>query len=265
MDCSCELKAEGIRRYKEIIGQLRWAIELGHVDILLETSLLSAHLALPREGHLEQVLHIFGYLKSHKQMRILFDSGYSKVKENWFQEYDWFDFYKDAKEAMPPNMPEARGNSVTLTCFVDAGHANNQKDRRSQNGILIFGNIAPIHWYSKRQNTIETSTFGAEFCALRIAVEMIEAHRYKLRMFGISIDGAANFYCDNEAVYKNTSIPESVLKKKHHSIGYHRCREAVVAKVIRLAKEGTEKNLADLFTKVLTSARRSFLLERFTY
>ncbi len=59
-----------------MIGQLRWAIELGRVDILFETSLLSAHLALPREGHLEQVLHIVGYLKSHKKMRILFDSGY---------------------------------------------------------------------------------------------------------------------------------------------------------------------------------------------
>ena len=221
MDCSCELKAEGIRRYQEIIGQLRWAIELGRVDILLETSLLSAHLALPREGHLEQVLHIVGYLKSHKKMRILFDCGYPTVKENWFQEYDWFDFYKDAKEAIPPNMPEARGNSVTLTCFVDAGHANNQKDRRSQTGILIFVNKAPIHWYSKRQNTVETSTFGAEFCALKIATEMIEGLRYKLRMFGIPIDGAANVYCDNEAVYKNTSIPESVLKKKHHSIAYH--------------------------------------------
>ena len=159
-------------------------------------------------------------------------------------------------------MPEARGNSVTLTCFVDAGHANNQKDRRSQTGILIF---APIHWYSKRQNTVETSTFGAEFCALKIAVEMIEALRYKLRMFGIPIDGSTNVYCDNEAVYKNTSIPESVLKKKHHSIAYHRCREAVAAKIIRVAKQGAEKNLADLFTKVLTSARRSFLLERFTY
>ena len=102
MDCTAELKAEGVQRYQEIIGQLRLAIEFGRVDILMETSLMSAHLALPREGHLEQVFHIVGYLKSHKKMRILFDSGYSKVKQNWFKEYDWFDFYKDAKEALPP-------------------------------------------------------------------------------------------------------------------------------------------------------------------
>ena len=123
----------------------------------------------------------------------------------------------------------------------------------------------PIHWYSKKQPTVEASTFGAEFCAMKVGVELIESLQYKLRMFGIPVDGPANVYCDNEAVYKNTVMPESVLKKKHHSIAYHRCREAVVAGVIRVAKQGTTKNLADLFTKVLTEARRVFLLERFTY
>ena len=126
-------------------------------------------------------------------------------------------------------------------------------------------NKAPIHWYSKQQTSVESSTFGAEFCALKTALEMIEGMRYKLRMFGVPIDGPANVYCDNEAVYKNTVMPESVLRKKHHSIAYHRCREAVAAKTIRVAKQGTTKNLADIFTKVMTSERRKFLLERFTY
>ena len=72
-------------------------------------------------------------------------------------------------------------------------------------------------------------------------------------------------FCDNEAVYKNTVMPESTLKKKHHSIAYHRCRETVAAGTVRVAKQGTEKNPADLFTKVLTSVRRNFLFERFTY
>ena len=264
-DATAELKADGVQWYQEMIGSLRWAVEIGRVDVLLEVSLMSKHLALPREGHLEQVLHIMGYVKSHKKMRILFDSSYPKVNEGWFKEYDWYDFYRDAKEAIPPNMPEARGNDVIISCFVDANHAGNTKDRRSQTGVLIFVNKAPITWYSKKQATVEVSTFGAEFCAMRTAVEMLEAIRYKLRMFGIPIDGPANVYCDNEAVYKNTVIPESTLKKKHHSIAYHRCREAVAAGTVRVAKQGTTKNLADLFTKVLTTARRAFLLERFTY
>ena len=72
---------------------------------------------------------------------------------------------------------------------------------------MIFINKAPIHWLSKRQATVETSTFGAEFCAMKTAVEMIEALRYKLRMFGVLLDGPASIFCDNEAVFKNTSIP----------------------------------------------------------
>ncbi len=64
---------------------------------------------------------------------------------------------------------------------------------------------------------------------------------------------------------KNTQKPESTLKKKHHSIAYHRCREAVAAGTVLVAKQGSRKSLADLFTKVLTAARRQFLLERCTY
>ena len=128
---------------------MRWAIELGRIDILFETSILLPHLALPREGHLEQALHILGYLKSYKKMRIIFDSDIPKINETLFKKYDWHDFYRDAKEAIPTNMPESRGNSVTLSAFVDASHGNNQKDRRSQTGILIFLNRAPIIWYSK--------------------------------------------------------------------------------------------------------------------
>ena len=187
------------------------------------------------------------------------------MQNKWFREYDWFDFYRDAKEKIPQDRSEERGLPVTISVFVDADHAGNKVDRRSQTGVLMFINRVPIHWYSKRQPSVETSTFGAEFCAMKVAVEMTEALRYKLRMFGVPIDGASSVFCDNEAVYKNTAIPESTLRKKHHSIAYHRCREAVASKIIQIAKQGTAKNLADLFTKVMTAARRRFLLERFTY
>ena len=112
---------------------------------------------------------------------------------------------------------------------------------------------------------MERSTFGAKFRAMKTSIEMVEALRYKLRMFGVPIDGATSIFCDNEAVYQNTVVPESTLSKKHHSIAYHRCREAVAAKTVQVAKEGTMHNLSDLFTKLMTSTRRRFLLDRFTY
>lgn len=91
-------------------------------------------------------------------------------------------------------------------------------------------------WYSEAQSTVETSTFGSEFVAMRIATELIESLRYKLRMFGIPIDGPANVMCDNNFVVTDASIPSSTLKKKQHvAICYHRVREAVASGVLRVA------------------------------
>ena len=68
---------------------------------------------------------------------------------------------------------------------------------------------------------------------------------HELRMFGIPVEGSTKVSCDNESVFKNTSIPESTLKKKHMSICYHQAREAVAAGTMRVAKEGTATNLVD--------------------
>ena len=101
--------------------------------------------------------------------------------------------------------------------------------------------------------------------ALKNGVELVEALRYKLRMFGAPIEGATNIYCDNEAVYKNCSIPESTLRKKHHSIAYHRNREAVAAGTCWIAKVDPKTNLSDLLTKLLSIIAREELLDRFMY
>ena len=244
---------------------LRWAIELGRVDILLEVALLSSHLALPRVGHLEQVYHIFGYLKTSPRRRLFFDPDHPKISEDRFQRFDWIDFYKGAVEQLPMDAPVPRGWEVSIHCFVDASHASDKATRRSQTGILMFINKAPVIFYSKRQNSVETSTFGSEFTACKQAVELIKALRYKLRMFGVPLDGPANMYCDNEAVYKNIAIPSSVLNKKMHGISYHYCREAVASGICKIAKEDTLTNLADLFTKTLSRMRREDLLDLFMY
>ena len=262
---TAELKIDGTRYYQEQIGVLRWAVELGRIDIATEVSMMSTHLALPREGHLQQVYHMFGYLKAKPKKTIAFDPAHPNINESRFVQCDWHDFYRGAKESIPGDMPMPRGNVVTTHCFVDADHAGNKVTRRSQSGILLFVNRAVVQWYSKRQNTVETSTFGSEFVAMRIAVELIEALRYKLRMFGVPIEGATNVFCDNEAVTKNVMFPESTLKKKHNAIAYHRTREAVAAGTIRVAKEDGKTNLADILTKPLPQVTRELLCDKFMY
>jgi hypothetical protein len=260
-DVSPELDDDKANRYQQLIGVLRWACELGRVDFLFEISLLASHTAMPRRGHLEAVYHIFAYLKQHLNSTIVFDDRRPLIDEESFLPVDWGDFYGNQKEEMPPRMPKARGKSVRISCFVDADHAGNVVTRRSHTGILMFVNNALISWFSKRQNTVETSTFGSEFVALRIATEQMEALRYKLRMFGVPIDGPGDVYCDNQSVVESSSLPQRTLQKKHNAICFHKVREAAAMGMIRVAKiDGTE-NLADLFTKVLpTAVRKKYLL-----
>ena len=69
---------------------------------------------------------------------------------------------------------------------------------------------------------METSTYGSELVAIQLAVDMIKALKYKLWMFRIGImEDETKMYGDNNAVILNTSVPESTLKKKHHSINYN--------------------------------------------
>jgi hypothetical protein len=265
-DVSDELQGADVNYFQELIGVLRWAIELGRVDIMMEVSMLSTHLALPRIGHLEQALHIFGYLKRVPKKTLAFDPQHPDISETRFPaKADWHDFYRDAREAIPDDAPVSRGNPVSIHCFVDADHASNRVTRRSQTGILIFLNRAPIIWHSKRQNTVESSTFGSEFVAMKTAVELLQALRCKLRWFGVPLDGPANVYGDNQSVIHSAQRPEVTLSKKHNAIAYHKCREAVACDMMRVAYESTDTNLADLLTKPLAQARRETLVDCFMY
>ena len=62
-------------------------------------------MALPRKGHMEQVYHVFGYLKTHSKHRLFFDPRHPDIDECAFTNYEWYDFYRDASEQIPNDMP----------------------------------------------------------------------------------------------------------------------------------------------------------------
>ena len=103
---------------------------------------------------------------------------------------------------------------------------------------------------------VEAATFGSDFFLLGICKEFIVALRYKLRMFGVPLDGPADVFCDNRGVVMHLSKPESKLQKKHNAINYHAVREVAAAGILRVVKEDGETNSADLLTKVLMGQRR---------
>ena len=126
MDISRELNVTDAAYYQSLIGILRWIVELGRVDVCLEVSMMSSHLALPREGHLEQVLHIFACLKKYHNTDLVYDPSDPVVDENDFKRRDWASSefgHVEAKEELPANMPEPRGHGFIIRTKVDADHA----------------------------------------------------------------------------------------------------------------------------------------------
>ena len=156
------------------------------------------------------------------------------------------------------------GSPVTVTVWVDANHAGNLANRRSHTGFNIYINQAPIVWYSKKQSTVEASSFGPEFNALRIAVEHAIGLRFKLRMFGIYVQGYTCIWCDNEAVVNNYSIPSHALNKKHNAVSFHMVREVVASGAAKVAHISGTDNPADLFTKILAKNKRFQFIDKLT-
>ena len=81
--------------------------ELEWIDICIKVSMLSLYSAMLCEGHLEAALHMFVYLKSKSNSRLIFDPMEPTVGDSNFVECDWSNFYLGASEALPPNAPSS--------------------------------------------------------------------------------------------------------------------------------------------------------------
>ena len=261
IDTSILLNSSETSYYQSLIGILRWIVELGRIDLTCEVSMMASMMALPRKGHLDQLFHIFSYLKKRHNKEIVFDPTVPDIDPDRFPEYNWDHTpYKNSCENIPENAPETRGFGFTMIAFVDSDHAGDHITRRSRTGFLIKLNNSPIYWSSKKQSGVETSSFGSEFMALKQCCEYVRGLRYKLRMMGISINGPTYIYGDNKSVLTNSSIPDSVLKKKSNSIAYHFVREGVYSGEWKVTYIKSEDNVADMLTKPLSAIKRQRLL-----
>ena len=126
IDVSPELGEADASYFHSLIGVLRWIVELGRVDLDVEVSMMSSHLALPREGHLKEIYHIFAYLKAHSNTEMVFDPTPPVINMNLFERQDWsFSPYgcDGLTEELPSNMPTSLGPYETLRVYVDSDHA----------------------------------------------------------------------------------------------------------------------------------------------
>jgi hypothetical protein len=116
-----------------------------------------------------------------------------------------------------------------------------------------------------RQKTVETSTYGSELVALRISTELILEVRYMLRSLGVALDGPALMLAYNTPVVLNTTVPSSVLKKKHNVIAYQHVIEAIAARIMRFTYIKSEENVSDVSTKPLINEKFHNSIKRWLF
>ena len=251
MDESEIMDTDDVAKYQMLCGCAQWAVSLGRFDIQYAVNTMARFAVCPREGHMKRMLRIFGYLKYHTKGRLRFDLSEPLIDSLDFKDFEWNELYPEATEEIPYDAPNTKPttNDVTIVCHCDSDHGHDLLTRRSVTGFVISINKTPIKFYSKRQNTVESSSYGSELVAGRIATEAIMEYRYKLRMMGIKVEGPSILMIDNQSVVANTTLPSSSLKKKHNSIAYHRMREAVAAGIIKVGFIRSATNLADILTK----------------
>lgn len=259
-DITPELSPTKAAYYQSLIGVLRWIVELGRADICMEVSAMASMMASPREGHLQQLYQTFSFLKAKHNGVMVFDSTEPSIDRNLFVKEDWSAAaYGECTEELPSNMPESRGSEMVMRAFVDSDHAGDTATRRSRTGFIIFLNNSPICWFSKRQTSVETSSFGSEFVAMKLCCEYVRGLRYKLRMMGISVSEPTFVFGDNQSVLANVGKPHSILKKKSSSIAYHFVREGVAKDEWRTTYLNTHLNPSDMLTKSLPGGEKRTL------
>ena len=219
-------------------------------DITTAVMTLSSFRANPRQGHLDRAKRIYGYLYKMRNATIRIRTGepdYSDLPE---KVYDWEQsVYAGAEELMPHDAPTPLGKPVVMTTYVDANLYHDLINGRSVTGVLHLFNKTVVDWYSKKQATIETATYGAEFVAARTATEQIIDLRIELRYLGVTVKGSTMMFGDNESVVNSSSMPHARLHKRHNALSFHKVREGIAAGIAKFHHIRSGDNPADLLSK----------------
>ena len=254
LDDSPLLDEKERRHYQSNIGICQWICTAGRFDIAFAVSSLSRFSHSPREGHLERSEKILGYLKKYPKRGYIIDPR-DPILATTYETIipDFGNQYQDFVEEEDDRLPEPRMKELSTNIFVDSNHGHDRVTGRSITGLISFVGRTPVYWASKRQSMVQTPTFGAEFMALKKAVEEAVTLRYYLRSMGVMVTKPTVIYGDNLSSITNATTPGSPLKEKYLALSYHFCREHFSAGIVDIRKIGTKDNYADAMTKALVS------------
>ena len=253
LDDSPLLDREEKKIYWTMIGELQWAVALGRIDIICATVTMARFRPAPRGGHLDCLKCIYCFLRNYKKTAIKFNVEMPDYSQYKVEKVNWGSIYHPCGEEIPSDMPIPKGKPVLTTSFWDANLLHDIITGRSCTGIIHMLNKTPIEWFSKRQNSFETATYGSEFVAARTAVDQIVDLRYTIRMLGVPLTGPSWMFGDNLEVINSATIPSGKLQKRQNILNYHRVREAQAAGFVNFVHMDGKDNPADICSKHTSS------------
>ncbi|KAL5713478.1 hypothetical protein ACHQM5_015548 [Ranunculus cassubicifolius] len=147
-----------------------------------------------------------------------------------------------------------RPGSLKVEAYSDADYAGNPDDRHSTGGYCIYLGSNPISWSAKKHRTISRSSTEAEYRQLPYTAAEISWLRSLFKDLGIHMSTPL-IWCDNISSISLASNPVFHSKMKHLEVDYHYVREKVIHKELQVCYINTKDQVADIFTKGMSSPR----------
>ncbi|PKU75288.1 Retrovirus-related Pol polyprotein from transposon TNT 1-94 [Dendrobium catenatum] len=205
--------------YRQLIGSLQY-LTLTRPDIQFAVHQLSQHMQQPLNIHNESLKRLLRYIQGTTNIGI-------KLNQT----------------------------NLTLRGYVDADWASDTQDRKSISGYCNLLGDSLISWQVKKQTTIARSSTEAEYCALASEASEILWLRRLLEDFNIPQQSPTLIYCDNTSAIALANNPIFHSRTKHIDVDCHFIRDCISKKILSVHHICTNDQLADIFTKPLTSAR----------
>ena len=250
LDTTPFLDDNDIQKYQSMLGALQWVVTLGRFDVATAVMTMGSFRVTPRDGHLLRLRRIYGYLAKMKHGTLRYRTSIPDLSSIEVPSYDWcHSVYGNVREIIPTDAPPPLGKDVQQVSLVDANLAHNLLTGHAVTGVMHMFNQTPGDFYTRKQATVETSTYGSEFVAARTATQQIMDLRLMFRYLGAKVTPHVYLFGDNASVVQSGSIPHSRLNKRHIALSYHFVREAIASGLLKFGHIPGEDNAADILSK----------------
>ncbi len=216
-------------QYRSAIGSLLYLSQATRPDIAFAVSKMGRFVEKPAEEHWKAVKRIFRYLRGTSAQGLVIGPGKGK-----------------------------------LEAYVDADHAGDDDDRKSQTGYCLKLTGAPVIWRSVKQGCTAASSMESEYVALAECVKEVLWCRALLADMGLEelVGGATVIRCDSQSAIVFAGDRITKTRSKHIDVRYHITREAVEMGRIKLQYVPTQENIADVLTKGLHGPKLNYLKKK---